>query len=63
VHRRAVPYYLAGGVMANVWVQARTTAPAGIALLAAIGVYLLSICFRELDGMVLQPQEQKWRSG
>ena len=47
VHRRAVPYYLAGGVIANVWARADLTAPAGFALLAAISVYLLSLCIRE----------------
>lgn len=49
VQQRAVPYYLAGGVLANIWVQTKLTAPTGIAVLAAISVYLLSICLRELD--------------
>jgi hypothetical protein len=49
VQRRDVPYYLAGGVMANIWAQAKLTAPTGIAVLAAISVYLLNLCLRELD--------------
>ena len=46
---RAVPYYLAGGVIASVWARAELTSLSGVALLAAISVYLLSICYRELD--------------
>lgn len=49
VQCRAVPYYLAGGLLADVWVRAGLNGPAGIALLAAISVYLLSLCFRELE--------------
>jgi hypothetical protein len=49
VHCRTVPYYLAGGALANVWVRAGFTTTAAIALLAAISVYLLSLCFRQLD--------------
>jgi hypothetical protein len=45
---RAVPYYLAGGVLATVWGQAESTKSAGIAVLAAISVYLLNLCYREL---------------
>ena len=46
---RAVPYYLAGGVLASVWARAELAESAGVVLLAAISVYLLSICYRELD--------------
>lgn len=63
VQRRTVPYYLAGGVIANVWVRADLTASVGIALLAAISVYLLSLCFRELDLMAWQPQDERLRLG
>jgi hypothetical protein len=56
VQSRAVPYYFAGGVLANVCVQARLTSAAGIALLAAISVYLLSTCLRELDAALWRPQ-------
>jgi hypothetical protein len=61
VQRRTVPYYLAGGVIANVWTRADVTRSAGIALLAAISVYLLSLCFSELNMMARQPQEERLR--
>ena len=59
VQRRAVPYYLAGGVIAHVWVRADLTTSVGIALLAAISVYLLSLCFREFDVTAWQPECQQ----
>ncbi len=58
VHRRAVPYFLAGGLIAHVWVQAKLTS-SSMALLAALSVYLLSICFRELEMSSWQPQEAR----
>ena len=42
----AVPYYLAGGVLANVWAQAPLADGALVAVLAAISVYLLSLSYR-----------------
>jgi hypothetical protein len=57
VQCRAVPYYLAGGIVANVWARTKLTVPLGMALLAATSVYLLSICFRQLDLQVFQPRE------
>lgn len=44
---RAVPYYLAGGLLAGVWSRADLTAGAGVALMAAVSVYLLSLYCRE----------------
>ncbi len=44
---RAVPYYLAGGLLAGVWSRADLTTGAGVALMAAVSVYLLGLCFRE----------------
>jgi len=55
VQRRAVPYYLAGGLLAGVWVRADLATTAGMAVLAAISVYLLSICCRELDMHIASP--------
>jgi hypothetical protein len=49
IQRRAVPYYIAGGLIANVWARANLTAPSGIAVFATISVYLLSVCVREID--------------
>ena len=43
----AFPYYLAGGVLASVWVHALDRPSATFAVLAAISVYLLSVCYRE----------------
>jgi hypothetical protein len=63
VQCRAVPYYLAGGLIADVWVRAKLTGPTSIALLAAISVYLLSMCFRELERLAWQPQAVKLRAG
>jgi hypothetical protein len=63
VQRCAVPYYLAGGVIADVWVRANLMKSAGIALLAAISVYLLSLCFREFDMMAWRPHEERLRPG
>jgi hypothetical protein len=57
VQCRAVPYYLAGGIIANVWVRADLTANAGIAVLAAISIYLLSICYRQLEMHIQVPLE------
>lgn len=41
----AVPYYLAGGLLANVWSQAPLTA-LWVAALAAVSAYLLSVSYR-----------------
>ena len=43
----AFPYYLAGGILASVWVHIVTRPSATLAVLAAISVYLLSVCYRE----------------
>ena len=43
---RAVPYYLAGGLLAGVWSRADLTG-SGVALIAAVSVYLLGLCYRE----------------
>lgn len=43
---RAVPYYMAGGLLAGVWSRADLTGW-GMALMAAVSVYLLGLCFRE----------------
>ena len=44
---RAVPYYLAGGLLAGVWSRADLTAGYGVALMAGVSVYLLGLCYRE----------------
>lgn len=44
LHLWSVPYYLAGGVLANVWARADLTAHIGVIVLAATSVYLLSVC-------------------
>jgi len=46
---RVVPYYLAGGVLAGVWSRADLTTGVGVALMAAISVYLLYLWYREMD--------------
>ena len=50
----AFPYYLAGGVLASIWVHAVDRPTATFAVLAAISVYLLSVCYKQvldrLDG-------------
>ena len=51
---RMVPYYLAGGMIANIWSQTESTATIGLAVVAAISVYLLSVCYRELDQIAYQ---------
>lgn len=43
---RAVPYYVAGGLLAGVWSRADLTG-SGVALMAAVSVYLLGLCYRE----------------
>ena len=43
---QAVPYYMAGGLLAGVWSRA-DLAGSGVALMAAVSVYLLSLCYRE----------------
>ena len=47
IQLRAVPYYLAGGILANIWARADLTARFGIPCLAAVSVYLLSLCFEQ----------------
>lgn len=49
----AVPYYLAGGILATVWAQAPLTA-ATVAVMAATSAYLLSLSYRAFAGR-LQP--------
>ena len=44
----AVPYYLAGGTLANIWVHVQLTARSGLTITAAVSTYLLSACVREL---------------
>ena len=44
---RAVPYYVAGGLLAGVWSRADLTMGGGVALMAAVSVYLLGLCYRE----------------
>ena len=48
----AVPYYLAGGVIANIWVRANFTANSGLAVIAVLSVYLLSVSYRELSSRI-----------
>ena len=48
----AVPYYLAGGVLANVWTHVPLTARTGLTIVAAVSVYLLSVCTREVRLMI-----------
>ena len=43
---KAVPYYMAGGLLAGVWSRADLTG-ASMALIAAVSVYLLALCYRE----------------
>ena len=43
----AFPYYLAGGILASVWVHAVDRPSATFVVLAAISVYVLSVCYRE----------------
>ena len=44
----AVPYYLAGGALASVWAQSQLASGAWVAVMAALSVYLLSICYRSV---------------
>ena len=48
------PYYLAGGVLASVWARTELSATAGITILAAASVYLLSVCYHELSSIASQ---------
>ena len=43
----AFPYYLAGGVLASVWVHSLQRPGAMLAVLAAVSVYVLSVCYRQ----------------
>ncbi len=43
---QAVPYYLAGGLLAGVWSRADVTS-SGVAMLAVVSVYLLALWYRE----------------
>ena len=47
----AVPYYLAGGVLANVWAQTPLGESALVGVLAAMSVYLLSLSYRGFVGL------------
>ena len=42
-----LPYYLAGGILATIWLPIMTRPGFSIALLSACSVYLLSVCYRE----------------
>ncbi len=42
----AVPYYMAGGLLAGAWSRADLTGYS-VALMAAVSVYLLALCYRE----------------
>ncbi len=53
---RVIPYYLAGGVLAGVWSRADLTTSAGVAVMAAVSAYLLSLWYREMDGRTV-PQD------
>jgi hypothetical protein len=55
----AVPYYLAGGTLANVWAHAQLTARTGLTIVAAVNVYLLSVCVREVCLMVGEGEKQR----
>ena len=46
VQPQAVPYYMAGGLLAGVWSRADLTG-SSVALMAAVSVYLLALCYRE----------------
>ena len=43
----ALPYYLAGGVLASVWVHAAKEPSLYLSVLAAMSVYVLSVCYRQ----------------
>ena len=44
----AVPYYLAGGVLASVWVRADFAVGAWVPVLTMVTVYLLDTCYRQV---------------
>jgi len=48
----AVPYYLAGGALASVWVRAELTFSTSVTILAAASVYVLSVCYQELGLLI-----------
>ena len=47
---RVIPYYLAGGVLAGVFSRADLNTSAGVAVMAAVSAYLLSLWYRDMDG-------------
>jgi hypothetical protein len=49
-----VPYYLAGGALANVWARAQLTPFSGVIILAPLSVYLLSVGAGEVVKTTLQ---------
>ena len=55
---RAVPYYLAGGIIANIWARTELSAPTGVVILAFISAYLLGIFYRQLDLVVCQSERR-----
>jgi hypothetical protein len=57
VHLWAVPYYLAGGVLANIWARANLSTSMGYTILATASVYALSLCYRELSRLLSQMTE------
>lgn len=54
----AVPYYLAGGVLASVWTRVEFTANVGVTILAAVSVYVLSVCCQELGSWIRRVDER-----
>ncbi len=52
----AVPYYLAGGLLANIWARTQLTGSLGVVILAAVSAYAVSIVFGELAGTVFRSE-------
>jgi hypothetical protein len=50
----AVPYYLAGGVLANIWSRAGLDRVTGMIVLAASSAYLINVAFQELGRLIGQ---------
>jgi hypothetical protein len=53
-----VPYYLAGGALANVWARAELTALSSVIILAPLSAYLLSVGYREIASLLRQRDVQ-----
>jgi len=54
----AVPYYLAGGLLANIWSRTQFTPGLAAMVLAAVSAYVMSIVFRELGALVVRADAQ-----